>query len=104
MFFVHKMTYLIMCTLVSTRVLTYLRDSPDSLTFAKPFCEDSPDSPTFAKPFYVDSPDSPTFSKPFCADSPNLRTASASTRAFTSTRQALFCEYSCKSASVARVA
>ncbi len=28
-----------------------LRDSPGSLTFAKPFTEDSPDSPTFTQPF-----------------------------------------------------
>ncbi len=64
--FVHKTTYLIMCTLASTRVLMYLWDSPDSLTFAKPCCADSPDSPTFAKPFG--------------ADSPNLQTMSVSTR------------------------
>ncbi len=41
----------------------YLRDSPDSPTFAKQFTEDSPDSPTFAEPFTEYSPDSPTFAK-----------------------------------------
>ena len=69
-FFVHKMAYLIMCTLASTRVLTYLPDSP---TFAKPFCADSPDLPTFAKPFWADSPELLTFAKPFWAELPNLR-------------------------------
>jgi hypothetical protein len=48
-------------------------DSPDLLTFAKPFTEDSPDSPTFTKPFTEDSPDLPTFAEPFCEDLPDSR-------------------------------
>jgi transposase len=55
-----------------------VRDSPDSLTFAKQFCEDLPDSLTFAKQFCEDSPDSLTFAKPFCEDSPDLPTFATS--------------------------
>jgi hypothetical protein len=47
-----------------------LRDSTDSLTFAKPFTQDLPDSPTFAKSFTEDSPDWQTFAKPFTKYSP----------------------------------
>jgi hypothetical protein len=52
----------------------YLRDSPDSLTFAKQFTKDSPDSPTFAEPFTEYLPDSPTFAKPLTEYSPDSPT------------------------------
>ena len=68
-----------MCTLASTRKLTYSRDSP---TFAKQFCKESPDSPTFAKHFREDSPYWPTFAKQFCEDSPNSRVCKYWPRAF----------------------
>ncbi len=52
----------------------YLRDSPDSPTFAKQFTEDSPDSPIFAEPFTEYSPDSQTFAKPLTEYSPDSPT------------------------------
>ncbi len=62
--------------LAKTAVFRKMRHSPDSRTFAEPFCEDSPDSPTFAKPCCADLPDLPTLAKPCWADSPDSQKAS----------------------------